>query len=65
MIMLYIIIVSRFSRAIKGYTSGRDLDLNKDYYLMFGTGETAQGYSYHAPLSSIIIIGFTYEILSI
>ena len=38
-----IILCYRFSRSIKGATPDRDLELNNNLYLMFGTGDTPQG----------------------
>ena len=33
----------RFSRLIKGTSTGQDLDLDDKYYLLYGTGSTPQG----------------------
>lgn len=33
----------RFSRRIMGGNRGQDFDLNKEYYLLLGTGDTLAG----------------------
>ena len=33
----------RFSRTIKGSNFDKDFDLDDDYYLLFGTGQTPRG----------------------
>ena len=34
--------IDRFSRSIEGSSSEQDLDLNDDYYLLFGKGQDRQ-----------------------
>ena len=34
----------RFSRSLKGVSKDQDLDLNSSYYILYGTGDTPQGY---------------------
>ena len=40
--LINLLLLYRFSRKIIGDTPGRDLNIDADLYLMFGTGETPQ-----------------------